>query len=78
MGALPVLYAATAPGVNGCDYIGPRGLAGVRGHPRKARSTRRSYDAVAAKRLWVLSEEMTDVHYDFKAAGREGKYAAHT
>jgi hypothetical protein len=31
MGALPTLYAATAPGVNGCDYIGPTGMGGSDG-----------------------------------------------
>lgn len=65
MGALPLLYAATAPGVNGCDYIGPTGIGGSRGHPNKARSSAASYDEAAAKRLWAVSEEMTGVHYDF-------------
>jgi NAD(P)-dependent dehydrogenase (short-subunit alcohol dehydrogenase family) len=64
MGALPTLYAATAPGVNGCDYIGPTGLGGMRGHPNKVRSTARSYDAALARRLWAVSEELTGVGYD--------------
>ncbi len=71
MGALPVLYAATAPGVNGCDYIGPRGIGGLRGHPGKIRSSRRSYDPVAARELWQVSEQLTGVHYDFEGTARE-------
>lgn len=67
MGALPTLYAATAPGVNGCDYIGPTGMGGGRGYPGKARSSAASYDAAAAKRLWQVSEDMTHVQYDFHA-----------
>ena len=62
-GALPTLYAATEPSVNGCDYIGPRGLLHMRGAPGKARSNLRSYDTVLATRLWQVSEELTGVRY---------------
>ncbi len=64
MGALPVLYAATAPEVVGGDYIGPRQWGGAHGYPGKARSSPRSYDADLAKRLWDASETLTGVHYD--------------
>jgi NAD(P)-dependent dehydrogenase (short-subunit alcohol dehydrogenase family) len=63
MGALPTLYAAVAPDVNGCDYIGPRG--GMRGYPAKAMSNNKSYDEALAKRLWKVSEELTGVVYEF-------------
>ena len=33
MGALPTLYAATAPDVNGGDYFGPDGFMEARGYP---------------------------------------------
>jgi len=62
MGALPSLYAAAHPDVQGGDYIGPDGLLG--GHPKKVRSSRRSRDAAAAERLWRLSEDLTGVRYD--------------
>ncbi|MFN8473737.1 MAG: oxidoreductase [Anaerolineae bacterium] len=65
MGALPTLYAATAPDVNGCDYIGPTGMGGSRGYPDKVSSNAASYDEALAKRLWQVSEGMTGVHYDF-------------
>ena len=70
MGALPTLYAATAPDVNGCDYIGPVGRFGIgmRGYPKKVRSSARSYDASAAQRLWQVSEEATGVRYELLAA----------
>jgi NAD(P)-dependent dehydrogenase (short-subunit alcohol dehydrogenase family) len=67
MGALPTLYAATSPDAYGCDYIGP-GLGGWRGYPVKARSSARSYDEGAARRLWEASEWLTGVAYDFAAA----------
>ncbi|MBC8078571.1 MAG: SDR family NAD(P)-dependent oxidoreductase [Chloroflexales bacterium] len=63
MGALPTLYAATAPDVNGCDYIGPVGFLGMRGAPVKAKSSGRSYDAQLAARLWQVSEDLTGVRY---------------
>jgi len=64
MGALPTLYAATAPDVNGCDYIGPVGLLGLRGTPGKIKSSARSYDPTLAARLWQVSEQLTGVRYD--------------
>jgi NAD(P)-dependent dehydrogenase (short-subunit alcohol dehydrogenase family) len=60
MGALPILYAATAGRVNGCDYIGPTSWGGMRGYPGKVRSSPRSYDAALA-RLWQVSEDLTGV-----------------
>ena len=42
MGALPTLYAATAPDVRGGDYIGPDGLGEQWGHPKKVRSIARA------------------------------------
>lgn len=68
MGALPTLYAATAPEVQGGDYIGPDGRFENRGHPKKARSSPGSHDRDAAARLWGISAELTGVHYD--ALGR--------
>jgi len=65
MGALPTLFAATAPQVNGCDYIGPSGIGGARGYPDKVMSNDKSYDETLAKRLWTVSEELTGVVYSF-------------
>jgi NAD(P)-dependent dehydrogenase (short-subunit alcohol dehydrogenase family) len=65
MGALPTLFAAVAPQVNGCDYIGPTGMRGMRGYPEKVMSNNKSYDEAIAKQLWVISEELTGVVYHF-------------
>ena len=62
-GALPLLYAATEPAVDGGDYIGPGGLFDMRGFPEKQRSSDRSYDEAAAERLWALSVSETGVEY---------------
>jgi NAD(P)-dependent dehydrogenase (short-subunit alcohol dehydrogenase family) len=63
MGALPVLRAATDPGVLGGQYYGPRGLFGARGYPELAHSSRRSRDTAIQRRLWAVSEELTGVTF---------------
>lgn len=64
MGALPTLYAATAPDVRGGDYIGPDGLGEQWGHPKKVQSNARSNDAESQRRLWETSERLTGVRYE--------------
>ncbi|MCL4435086.1 MAG: oxidoreductase [Thaumarchaeota archaeon] len=63
MGALPLLYAATAEDVRGGDYIGPDGLGGWRGYPKKTKSNKKSHDEESAKQLWDISTELTKVQY---------------
>jgi NAD(P)-dependent dehydrogenase (short-subunit alcohol dehydrogenase family) len=63
MGALPTLYAATAPAVVGGDYIGPDGFLEQWGYPKKTTSNARSHDRTVAKKLWDLSEKLTSVRY---------------
>jgi NAD(P)-dependent dehydrogenase (short-subunit alcohol dehydrogenase family) len=62
MGALPQLYAGTAPGVKGGEFYTP-GPFHVRGYPRRARLTPRAYNVADAARLWALSEKLTGVYY---------------
>lgn len=62
-GALPTLYAATAPGVRGGDYFGPDGMFELQGPPKKVRSNKRSHDPAVAERLWDVSEQLTGVTY---------------
>jgi NAD(P)-dependent dehydrogenase (short-subunit alcohol dehydrogenase family) len=64
MGALPILYAATAPGVPGGACVGPDGFLQRRGHPTLVVSSRRSRDAAVAAGLWARSERLTGVTYD--------------
>lgn len=63
MGALPTLYAATAPDVHGSEYFGPDGKGQMRGYPVKVQSSKRSRDMVVASRLWEVSEEMTGIRW---------------
>jgi len=70
MGALPTLYAATAPDVKGGDYYGPRGWQELRGYPTKVRSSASSYDTAVAAKLWTVSEELTGVRYQMGKTGQ--------
>ena len=64
MGALCQLYAATAPGVEGGNFIGPDGFMEQRGHPKKVRPhNSEADDPEIARRLWEVSEELTGVTY---------------
>ncbi|HEU5034379.1 MAG TPA: oxidoreductase [Mycobacteriales bacterium] len=63
MGALPQLYAATAPGVHGGEYFGPSGFQENRGHPKKVDSRPRSKNTADAARLWQVSQELTGVRF---------------
>ncbi|HZK58877.1 MAG TPA: hypothetical protein VFC59_03300, partial [Cryobacterium sp.] len=62
-GALPELYAATAPGVPGGTYVGPDGRGEVRGHPAVAFASAAARDPGLAARLWTVSEELTGIVY---------------
>ena len=62
-GAQPTLYAALGADILGGDYCGPHALGEMRGAPVKVSSNRRSRDAAVAAKLWLLSEELTKVHY---------------
>ncbi|MCB0163859.1 MAG: SDR family oxidoreductase [Anaerolineae bacterium] len=64
MGALPQLYVATAPGVQGGDYYGPGDWFEITGYPAQARLPRAARDHTAANRLWQESERLTGVSYD--------------
>jgi NAD(P)-dependent dehydrogenase (short-subunit alcohol dehydrogenase family) len=65
MGALPELYAATRPGLDGGLFIGPDGFEEQRGHPKVVNPVKAGRDEASATRLWTASEELTGVSYDF-------------
>ncbi len=66
-GALPTLYAATAPGVPPGAYVGPDGIAEARGHPKLVGTASAARDEEVARRLWEVSEELTGVSFAFGA-----------
>ena len=63
-GALPVLYAATAPEAEPGGYYGPGGPLELRGaSPRPARAATFTGDKAAQDRLWAQSEALTGVAF---------------
>ncbi len=59
LGALPILYAATAPEVAGGDYFGPRGLLGLRGYPGRAKRSAESRSDRLGETLVRVVAELT-------------------
>ena len=62
-GALPVLRAATDPGVASGDYIGSVGPFELKGPAGPVPAPRAACDRASAERLWTLSEEWTGLPF---------------
>jgi NAD(P)-dependent dehydrogenase (short-subunit alcohol dehydrogenase family) len=62
-GALPTLYAATAPELRGGEYIGPKLFGPERGYPAIVTCNPRARDPRIGARLWEISERLTGVRY---------------
>lgn len=60
-GALPALYAASAPSVRGGDFYGPGFLVPLWGPPARARINPRAHDITLREQLWRASIEATGV-----------------
>ena len=65
MGALPILFAATAPGLPNDSFVGPADKWQTRGYPTLVDRTDAAKDPLSARRLWDWSEEITGVSYPF-------------
>ena len=65
MGALPILFAATAPGLPNDSFVGPADKWQTRGYPTLVDRTDSAKDSLSARRLWDWSEEITGVSYPF-------------
>lgn len=61
-GALPILYAATAPEAKP-GYFGPSGMGGLRGGAGPAPPPAYALDTMAQDRLWEASEEMSGLRW---------------
>lgn len=68
MGALPTLYAATFPGLQGGSYVGPDGIGEQRGHPRLVSPSSAARDEAVAAALWAQAEKLTGVSFEFGPA----------
>jgi NAD(P)-dependent dehydrogenase (short-subunit alcohol dehydrogenase family) len=63
-GALPTLYAATAPDVGDGSYYGPQGFQEMRGDEvGPAKVAPQALDMATAARLWQVCEDLTGVNF---------------
>lgn len=63
MGALPTLYAAVGPDVKSGDFYGPAGFMEIKGYPKKVESNKLSHDKNITKKLWQVSEYLTNTKF---------------
>lgn len=59
-GALPTVMAALDPNVKGGDYFGPQGRREMKGPPGRAEIAPQTLDTEVRRRLWEVSEELTE------------------
>ena len=62
-GARPILFAAASPNAQPGGYYGPGGMGELRGSPARALIMPQARNAVAAARLWDVSEKLTDTSF---------------
>ncbi|PZP84660.1 MAG: short-chain dehydrogenase [Azospirillum brasilense] len=62
-GALPTIYAATAPDAQAGAYYGPTGMMETRGELGLAEVPQAATDEQTAAHLWAISEELANVRY---------------
>jgi NAD(P)-dependent dehydrogenase (short-subunit alcohol dehydrogenase family) len=66
MGALPQIYAAAGPDVEGGQFYGPDGRNENKGYPTLVQPLDEARDRELGRRLWDISEELTGVHIDLE------------
>lgn len=64
-GALPQIRASVDPAVKGGEYYGPGGWGELKGLPVKVKSNAASHNNEDARKLWVLSEKLTEIDFKF-------------
>lgn len=64
MGALPTLYAATAPDVDQGAYYGPSGWMKMHGWPAPDNPSQKLVTSEVAVKLWELSESLTGMKFE--------------
>ncbi len=62
-GALPTLFAATAPEAQPGTYYGPDQLGETRGYPAPAKVPPQALDRAVSERLWQVSEQLAGVTF---------------
>jgi hypothetical protein len=63
-GALPEIRACVDPHATSGSYYGPDGTKKKPRPPKLVKSSKASHSLKDARRLWDLSEQLTNVHFD--------------
>lgn len=63
-GALPLLCAATLPGINHTAFFGPDKYFELKGSPKYTHGKALAYDQNLATNLWQVAEELTGVAWE--------------
>jgi len=63
-GTLPTLRAAFDENASNGDFFGPDGFIDMKGYPVKVESNKLSHDKEIAKKLWDVSEELTNITFN--------------
>jgi NAD(P)-dependent dehydrogenase (short-subunit alcohol dehydrogenase family) len=66
-GALPTLFAATAPTATPGGYYGPQGFMEMRGPVGVASPPSQALELAVARRLWDVSEDLCRIHFPVAA-----------
>ena len=66
-GALPILFAATAPEAKASGYYGPSGFYEMKGPVAPAQIMPQASDAAVAARLWEVSARLTGANWNQKS-----------
>ncbi|GAF11370.1 oxidoreductase [Bacillus sp. JCM 19046] len=64
-GALPIIMAASDERLVGGELIGPDGAGGRKGNPTIEVPKANVYEQARMKKLWGVSEELTNINYHF-------------
>lgn len=65
MGMLPILRAAIDPAVKGGEFYGPLKMKEMRGYPELTHVSDPALIVKDRRKLWTLSEQMTQTSYNF-------------
>lgn len=63
MGVLPTLRASFDNSAKAGDFFGPAGWQEFKGYPELTKSSKVSYEREPAKKLWEISEKLTNIKY---------------
>jgi NAD(P)-dependent dehydrogenase (short-subunit alcohol dehydrogenase family) len=71
-GALPIIHAASQPGLEGGTFYGPDGFRQFRGKPRQVEAKAVARDEASCRQLWESLQPLSGVRYDWIGSNAQG------